>query len=690
MYLNDPIFNIVDSVGAPISGAKAYFYLTGTTTLVNTYTTVGRTVANTNPVIADSAGRFPPIYLDPDITYRMQLKDASDILIADRDPIAVAGGEVFQAESIAALRLLTTATAATQLFLLYNYVAGDGGGAFRYDSTDTTTADNNGTVIVDAASRRWKRQYDGAVNVKWFGARGNGVANDATAINAAIAVLGAAGGDVIFPPGNYRVTATIIANTPVHLLGSGSGSVYQPAQSPAVSITWAGAANADVIRFGGFGTLVSGGGIEDIYINGAAIADHGLRIKDSQRAYFKGVTITGTLAVGLLLENTVTLDPTGFHIFDDLRIQLRGGSTDSARGIYVNGSNSGGAEGVTLCTFRRTRIDHANGAGVEIGRIGDAFTWDALQTFRADVESGVGVWFSGTGTQICGSHTFLAPLISAGFRFDTTDSALQTNIINAHGIDVNTGVAVTNLVRGAGSDFARAESGLGWAYGSALIAPMHAFKRRDACALIRFDSANSVLHTADGNWKTQVDGGGSIAENGQVGSGLDLTTGSTAGNITAMYDNATIGGGMGYASSYGFAGQWLVAPVASADVVMRFGWADGTGASPSNGIYLEYAPASSANWRLVCVASGTSTVITSSVAVQVLAKQDLYIYVRPDGLGASAYMRAANNRLYAVIGAISTNIPSAPISALASIRTTAAAAKRVDVYGIKLGATDEV
>lgn len=91
MYLNDPVFNVVDSVGAPISGAKAYFYQTGTTTLVNTYTTVQRTVANTNPVIADSAGRFPPIYLDPDVTYRMKLTDAADILILDRDPIAGAG-----------------------------------------------------------------------------------------------------------------------------------------------------------------------------------------------------------------------------------------------------------------------------------------------------------------------------------------------------------------------------------------------------------------------------------------------------------------------------------------------------------------------------------------------------------------------------------------------------------------------
>lgn len=529
------------------------------------------------------------------------------------------------------------------------------------------------------------------VSVQEFGAIGNGVADDAAAIQAAINSLTAAGGKVLFPPGNYRVTATLNVNKPVHLLGSGSGSVYQPVQSSSVAITWAGSAGGDVVRFGGFGTLVSGGGIRDIKIDGAAIAANALRIKDSQRAYFRGVTITGATSSGLLMENTVTLDPTGFHVFDDLRIMLRGGSTNSARGIYVNGSNSGGEEGVTLCTFRRCRIDHANEAGVEVSTIGDAFTWDALQTFRADVETGPGVWFSSTSaTPICGQHLFLNCVVSAGYRFDTPGVGTQTRIINANHTDINTGVDIANLVRGDGSADVVADSGIGFAYGTGLLHPVHVFQKRDNCSLIRHDTSNSVLHTAEGNWKTLTDGTGAIAENDLIGTGIKLTTGTVAADTTAIYDNATLGAGMGYATNFGFIGQWLVAPVASADVVMRFGWADGSGASPSNGIYLEYAPGTSANWRFVSVASGVSTVVTSSQAVQVSAKQDLLIFVRPAGLGAVAYFRAENNRLYSLLGKIVTNIPTAGISTLASIRTTTTASKRVDVYGIKVAATDEV
>ena len=189
MYLNDPLFDIVNAVGAPISGAKAYFYNTGTDDLVNTYTTVQRTVANTNPVIADSAGRFPAIYLDPDITYRLKVFDANDVLLVDRDPIAVAGDgdgdETLVLSNIAALQAYNAPTVEIPelVSLINNYTAGDGGGVFRYDSTDTTTADNGGTVIVDASSRRWKRQYLEPANLRWWNAVGNGTTNNASAIS---------------------------------------------------------------------------------------------------------------------------------------------------------------------------------------------------------------------------------------------------------------------------------------------------------------------------------------------------------------------------------------------------------------------------------------------------------------------------------------------------------------------------
>lgn len=46
-------------------------------------------------------------------------------------------------------------------------------GFFQRDASDTTSADNGGTIIVDAAGRRWKRLHDGRVNAQWFGAKGD-------------------------------------------------------------------------------------------------------------------------------------------------------------------------------------------------------------------------------------------------------------------------------------------------------------------------------------------------------------------------------------------------------------------------------------------------------------------------------------------------------------------------------------
>lgn len=42
-------------------------------------------------------------------------------------------------------------------------------GQFVRDDADTTSADNGGTVIVDAAGRRWKRVFSGPVLLGWFG-----------------------------------------------------------------------------------------------------------------------------------------------------------------------------------------------------------------------------------------------------------------------------------------------------------------------------------------------------------------------------------------------------------------------------------------------------------------------------------------------------------------------------------------
>lgn len=76
-----------------VAGAKVGFFLTTTSTPTNSYQDSGLTTPHTNPVVADSAGRLPAIYLDPSIQYRITFTDADGIEIypaidpANDDPV---------------------------------------------------------------------------------------------------------------------------------------------------------------------------------------------------------------------------------------------------------------------------------------------------------------------------------------------------------------------------------------------------------------------------------------------------------------------------------------------------------------------------------------------------------------------------------------------------------------------------
>lgn len=72
-------------------------------------------------------------------------------------------------------------------------------GVFQYDVTDTTSADNGGTIIVGADGRRWKRDFTGAANVAWFEAVGDGITQSSNQILSALA----AHNSIEFDEGSY-------------------------------------------------------------------------------------------------------------------------------------------------------------------------------------------------------------------------------------------------------------------------------------------------------------------------------------------------------------------------------------------------------------------------------------------------------------------------------------------------------
>ena len=90
------------------------------------------------------------------------------------------------------------------------HTKGDGAFGSHFFEWDATSieADNGGTIIKlnSVATGRYKLKYDGAVNVKWFGAVGDGITDDITPIQNAIDAHQA----VYLPYGNYKITQAIV------------------------------------------------------------------------------------------------------------------------------------------------------------------------------------------------------------------------------------------------------------------------------------------------------------------------------------------------------------------------------------------------------------------------------------------------------------------------------------------------
>lgn len=136
----------------------------------------------------------------------------SDVLIDDSISNTIVVDTFDTVATIANLKSLIGITDNTTVSTLGYFVAGDGGhGTYYFDLSDTTSADNGGTVIVATDGGRWKLVHDGTVNALQFGAYNDGVTATSTQLNAALAASGVK--NVILNAGSYLITTTLLMNT---------------------------------------------------------------------------------------------------------------------------------------------------------------------------------------------------------------------------------------------------------------------------------------------------------------------------------------------------------------------------------------------------------------------------------------------------------------------------------------------
>lgn len=198
-----PKMQFFDANGNPLVGGKLYTYSAGTTSPLATYTDSTGTSANTNPVILDSRGEAN-VWLGAG-SYKMALKDSVGALIWTVDNILGAPS------SNAALVALA---------------ASDGASLVGFIQSGTGAV----ATTVQAKLRE-------SVSVKDFGAVGDGVTDDTTAVLAGVASLKAMGGGTLFfPQGTYKVTSEILIDSAsIRFVGTGRRKVYPGVFAPTVN-----------------------------------------------------------------------------------------------------------------------------------------------------------------------------------------------------------------------------------------------------------------------------------------------------------------------------------------------------------------------------------------------------------------------------------------------------------------------
>lgn len=221
----------VDGNGVPLAGGKLYFYLSGTSTPLDTYSDVNLSVPNANPVEADASGHWASIWLSQTQAYRVVCTDADDVQQWAHDPVGPAAS--FPSQSVAGIIGEVRAFAGTsdqvptQWALCYGQAVSRSIYSGLFAVLGTTWGAGNGSTTFNLPDLRGRAMF-GVDNM------GGSTAGRITAGVSGVAgtTLGASGGSQNAQ--QDTLTAVSVVTDPGHT--HTNNAVRDPTSSPGVGI----------------------------------------------------------------------------------------------------------------------------------------------------------------------------------------------------------------------------------------------------------------------------------------------------------------------------------------------------------------------------------------------------------------------------------------------------------------------
>jgi len=261
---------------------------------------------------------------------------------------------------------------------LYTGVS-DSGGAFYWSATtDKSTADG-GLVLDPTVSINlqgsgvglgcWVRANYDYINVKFFGAKGDGVTDDTTTIQRCISAC--YGKTVFFPKGTYCVSSTITINSQINIIGDGflkdqysfSGTTFVNAHNTVIK-------NIGTALTGGVVSVetnttstdkTSGVNMHSIAILAEEQADYALILKSVDRCIFEDMSLEDGTVSQLYL---TTADPATVTMPN---VSSRDTQQCLFRNIFAKSLVST-ADGITLTSF-----DHVDGRNTSVNQFENCY-----------------------------------------------------------------------------------------------------------------------------------------------------------------------------------------------------------------------------------------------------------------------------------------------------------------------------
>ena len=232
----------------------------------------------------------------------------------------------------------------------------DGGeGWFFLDTSDTTSVDNGGTVLVDTKSRRWKRAYDGAIKTSWFGVKEGG--DSSSALSSA---LNLGGGQLFVKDGSYTLNSKVtVDHTNKTLPVLGRKSQRFDLKGSSMSNTIFNTNGNDGIEYIGTDGSVAGQGVH----SGSTVSDFSL--------YGSGKTGVALRLTGLAYAKVEDLNINDYNI----AMRLSGCLSSDIKRINAQRNNYGMyISSGTNSTFNAMRLSGMFGANSKFAIEGEVGT----------------------------------------------------------------------------------------------------------------------------------------------------------------------------------------------------------------------------------------------------------------------------------------------------------------------------